>query len=110
MSEKPFIVERIDPREWSEHDPELEDAIRYSQTEDKRGFWVRLAESIRAKVSTDKKGNFSAEITGGATFLTERRITEEDAWREVNRPFVAAGVVIAALCVVCGVLAFFFAR
>jgi len=39
----------------------------------------------------------------------ERVITEEDAWREVNRPFVVAGVALAALAAVALVVAFLLA-
>ena len=85
------------------------DVLRPVRVEDKRGFVIRLIESIRAKATVDKSGKATFEATGGATFLAERRITEADAWREVNRPFVVAGVVMAVLIVLALGLAFILA-
>ena len=77
------------------------DVLRVLPVEDKRGFWRRLVLSLRGTASVARDGNFSAKVTGGATFLNgERRINPEDAWREVDRPLVVALVVLGLLAVV----------
>lgn len=86
------------------------DILRPLHVDDARGFLARLVSSLRGKASVKRDGNFSAQLTGGASFASgERLINPEDVWREVNRPFVVAGVVVCVLAVLAIGLAFFFA-
>lgn len=86
------------------------DVLREIPREDPRGFWTRLRNSIRAKAAIEKSGVATFEATGGATFLSERRVDPEEAWREVNRPFVVAAVVMGLIALPAIALAFWLSR
>ena len=86
------------------------DILRPLHVDDARGFLARLVSSLRGKASVKRDGNFSAELTGGTSFVSsERMINPEDVWREVDRPFVVAGVVLCLFAAAALTLSFLFA-